>query len=82
MLIRKPLYFVVSLEKPTVGATKSMDSPTKDLAVHVFPVLSSPNISTQIFRSKMLTDVRLKKWLQHMGASATICIIVDSWCVD
>ena len=76
MLTRKPLYFVDSFENPTVGATMSSDSPTKDLAVQVFPVLSKPNIRIQILRSRTFTVFLPIKWLQHIEPSVIICIIL------
>ena len=76
MLMRKPLYFVVSFAKPTVGATVSRDSPTRDFAVHVLPVLSSPNIRMLILRSRTFTEFLPMKWLQHIVPSLMTCIIL------
>ena len=76
ILTRKPLYLVDSFENPTVGATRSRDSPTNDFAVHVFPVLSKPNIRMLIFRSKTFTEFLPINWLQHIVPSVIICIIL------
>ena len=76
ILTRKPLYLVDSFENPTVGATRSRDSPTNDFAVHVFPVLSRPSIRMLIFRSKTFTEFLPINWLQHIVPSVIICIIL------
>ena len=58
ILLVLTLYLWSTLEKPTVGATHSRDSPTMDLAVQVLPALSSPTCSTVQYSTVQYSTVQ------------------------